>query len=336
MARLVNEFSWSFSRAKVFEDCKRKYWFNYYGSWGGWEDSAPLTTKKIYLLKNLKSRWMWSGEVVHRWVRDILSVSRTGRRLVPDEVVERAKEEMRSEYKESRKNVESVIAVFSGKPESGRSEYAQQGKKKGILLEHFYDPSLPDEKWVEIVDGVERCVRNFFSSPVFGELTQIPDRDWLQIEDDREFPSFSFEGDKVFAKPDCAHRAGDSAMRIIDWKTDRGKRVEGQDSKQEGPERPSVQLGCYALYAMNEWGGIPGKIQVLEQNLFTMERKESLVGEETLDETRRVIRESVRKMKDILSDRESNSAEEEDFPLTENRRLCNYCNFRILCGRNPV
>ena len=35
-----NQFSWSFSRHNSFETCKRKYYYSYYGCWGGWDKNA--------------------------------------------------------------------------------------------------------------------------------------------------------------------------------------------------------------------------------------------------------------------------------------------------------
>ena len=45
---LENEFSWSISRARTFKDCPRKYWFHYYGSWGGWEPDADPEARELY------------------------------------------------------------------------------------------------------------------------------------------------------------------------------------------------------------------------------------------------------------------------------------------------
>ena len=39
-AELKNEFSWSNSRDATFRECPRRYYFRYYGSWGGWSVSA--------------------------------------------------------------------------------------------------------------------------------------------------------------------------------------------------------------------------------------------------------------------------------------------------------
>ena len=40
MAELTNEFSWSRSRDGTFQDCRRRYFYHYYGAWGGWEAAA--------------------------------------------------------------------------------------------------------------------------------------------------------------------------------------------------------------------------------------------------------------------------------------------------------
>ena len=65
MPALENVFSWSKSRAEEFDECKRKYYYARYLSWGGWEAAAPAQVRLAYILKNLKNRWAWKGEVVH-------------------------------------------------------------------------------------------------------------------------------------------------------------------------------------------------------------------------------------------------------------------------------
>ena len=58
MADFKNEFSWSYSRDNLFQECKREYYYNYYGSWGGWEkNKADEITRTLYVLKNLQNRW---------------------------------------------------------------------------------------------------------------------------------------------------------------------------------------------------------------------------------------------------------------------------------------
>ena len=53
MADLTNDFSWSRSRDGVFQDCKRRYFYQYYGAWGGWASDAPEDVRRLYILKGM-------------------------------------------------------------------------------------------------------------------------------------------------------------------------------------------------------------------------------------------------------------------------------------------
>jgi len=72
MSTFKNEFSWSISRDRVFQTCPRQYYFNYYGYWGGWEINAPQRVKQIYVLKQLKNRYMWAGAKVHDFIERLV------------------------------------------------------------------------------------------------------------------------------------------------------------------------------------------------------------------------------------------------------------------------
>ena len=49
MTDFKNKFSWSISQDRTFQTCKRKYYLNRYGSWGGWDKNSDELTRKIYL-----------------------------------------------------------------------------------------------------------------------------------------------------------------------------------------------------------------------------------------------------------------------------------------------
>jgi hypothetical protein len=76
---LTNDFSWSRSRDGVFSECKRRYYYHYYGSWGGWDASAAEEVRRLYVLKQLASRQMWAGRVVHDAIEMALHVFAAGR-----------------------------------------------------------------------------------------------------------------------------------------------------------------------------------------------------------------------------------------------------------------
>ena len=72
MTDFKNKFSWSISQDRTFQTCKRKYYLNRYGSWGGWEKEAEELTRKIYILKNQSTIPMLVGDVVHQTISKIL------------------------------------------------------------------------------------------------------------------------------------------------------------------------------------------------------------------------------------------------------------------------
>ena len=56
MTDFKNEFSWSKSRDNIFNECKKEYFFNHYGFWNGWDNHEEERIKKIYYLKQLKTK----------------------------------------------------------------------------------------------------------------------------------------------------------------------------------------------------------------------------------------------------------------------------------------
>ncbi len=73
MSDFKNEFSWSVSRDSLFKECRRKYYYNYYGSWGGWDKNhRDKTTRILYVLKSLQNRWQWKGSTVHHEIEKVL------------------------------------------------------------------------------------------------------------------------------------------------------------------------------------------------------------------------------------------------------------------------
>jgi hypothetical protein len=47
MGEIRCELSWSPSRAKTFESCRRQYFYQYYGSWRGWEAKASEAARQL-------------------------------------------------------------------------------------------------------------------------------------------------------------------------------------------------------------------------------------------------------------------------------------------------
>lgn len=298
MADLVNELSWSRTRDNLFQECRRRYYFHYYGAWGGWDQAAAPATRTLYVLKQLGTRQMWAGRLVHEAVERALLALRDGYALSEGSLIEGTVRQMREEWKGSRDGV-----------------YRQHPKRTG-LFEHEYRVPIRDGEWQAIRDNVVRCLRNFHRLPLLAEVKATPTDRWILIEDIGSFP---FEGTLVYAAPDFGYWSQAERLQLVDWKT-------GGNGN-----NAALQLGGYALYALEVLGVAPHRVDLLEVNLREMRVTAHPCDEAALERVREHIRLSVRAMKAYLADASLNLAQEDNFEKTEDLRLCRWCNFRAVC-----
>ena len=92
MAEFKNEFSWSFSKAKDFSACPRRYYWERYGSWGGWENMAPQKVKDAYRLKHMKNRYALVGIAVDLAVKEAVAKIQAGEEVTFEEAYKTARD----------------------------------------------------------------------------------------------------------------------------------------------------------------------------------------------------------------------------------------------------
>ena len=298
MADLTNDFSWSRSRDGVFQECKRRYFYQYYGSWGGWASDAPADVRRLYILKQLASRQMWAGRIVHDAIELALGVYREGGEIPVEPFIRDIVARMRAQWRSSK---------------AGRY---REAPKTTALFEHEYRTDVRDEVWRVLAQSVQTCVRNFFRLPLLAEVRKTPSAHW-SIE--HWSKTFDFEGTPLWTAPDFGYWTAEGRLALVDWKTGGG----GGDA--------SFQLGCYALYAREVLGVPPHNVDLYEVNL-----REPLVtphhwSDDRLQAVREQLRLSIRGMKSYLKDPDANLAVMTDFEMTENLRSCRWCNFRAVC-----
>ncbi len=312
MGVLKNEFTWSASRGRTFEYCKRQYWWNYYGSWGGWDRDASREAREAYMLKNLANRWTWPGTMVHDTIEAILRGMQAdaGQGALgfasptdPEVIIEAATQRMRDQWVESR-----------------QENYRRRPKKNFGLVEHEYDVFLPKEEWAKANAKVRDGLAAFLASDLFARIKDSDPSTWLPIE---TLDKFEFEGTGVWAVLDFAWRLPDGRIEIFDWKTGEVK-----------PEANMLQLGCYALYVGQKYGVTAEQVTTHLVYLGeTMQDMAFQVTEKNLVETRGTMRASIAGMRTRLRDKQDNVAVRDDFPLTDDLGKCKICAFRRLCGR---
>jgi PD-(D/E)XK nuclease superfamily len=299
MGDLANEFSWSRSRNATFEDCRRKYFYHYYGAWGGWEHDAAADVRRLYILKQLASRQMWAGRVVHDAIEMALHVYREGRDVPVEPFIADVVERMRGEWRSSR---------------AGRY---RESPKTLALFEHEYALDLKPEVWQALSRNVVTCLRNFFRLPLLEAVRKTAPEHW-SIEHWSKV--FDFEGTLVWIAPDFGYWNADGLLTLVDWKTG------ASDT-----EATAFQLGCYALYAREVLGVEPSQVDLLEANLREPTVTPLAWDDARLETIREQLRLSIRSMRAYLVDASANVARIEDFERTEELRICRWCNFRAVC-----
>lgn len=318
MADLKNELFWSFSRDGRLRACARKYYYQHYGAWGGWDRSAPDVQRELYRLTKLERRATWQGSVVHRVVARALDGARQGSPAPdPEAVAQEALGWMRQDFADSRDDVARRVGNF---------------KAHVRFLEHEqpHDPASAAwrRQWKESADLVERCIRWFFASEQWAKLSALPKADWIEIEDwtgRSSPPSFELEGVKVFAKVDCAFKEGRKAV-VLDWKT-------GRADDGDAPR----QLATYALYMQARHGIEPRALVAREVNLAQGTEHEHDVSPEALDRFISMFRESVARMRSLLADPKRNVPKpESEFAFTDDDGECRRCRFRSVCPKTAA
>ena len=300
MSKIHNEFSWSKSRDEIFQTCPRQYYFNYYAYWGGWQQNAPERTRQIYILKNLKNRYLWRGDIVHQCIKHTLKNLQRGIAVLDmDEIISITIDKMRDDFRSSREK-----------------RYLKH-PKSCALFEHEYDVELPDARWKMVADDVKQCLRNFYASEMFALLSDLPQENWLAIED---FSFFYLDDIKIWAVLDCSFRTDDK-VTIIDWKTGRATSKD-----------LSLQLSCYAMYCQDNWGVKPENISLIEYNLLYDQKAEFSITEGEIKDTTSYIKGSVTDMKSLLVDVDNNVPKDEKFfKKIADERLRDRCNFKKVC-----
>ncbi len=306
---IVNQLTWSVSRDRLFRECRRAYYYNYYGSWGGWDAAAAdERTRKLYVLKNLQSLQMWAGGIVHEVIAEALQRHAAKRTLIEkSRLFDRARHKMREGW------LDAVNRKWQAAP------------KKTNLSELYYGngTELPREQTDKVQQRVYDCLESFAVSSLLEEAISASYMNWKPID---TLDSFLLRDEtKVWCAVDFAFFDRQGGLRILDWKTG------GEYS-----DELQLQLSCYALYGMDKWQIPLDRLRLAGVFLNDQARvSEYQISEDELSRTRATIYSSIQEMRSFLQEPEKNRAQEKDFPPCEDQRICSRCNFREVCPAFP-
>lgn len=290
-------WSWSSSRKNTFQECKRKYYYNYYLAHNGWEDDAPEESKLAYRLKKLTGIYLILGNAVH-------------------EVAEYASKVVDStgEYPDKKKMTDKIRFLLNTawKESQEPDKWLSSPNQYFMLQEFYYGNGLSDNLIQKIKRRLYKAVENLYESPTIKDL--VKSNCTLELVEDMD--TFEFNNTPVYAIPDVVYTGEDDQWYVVDWKT-------GQEY-----DKHADQLNLYALYVKNRFDIDPRRMVGRVEYLLTGNAKEIDINRESLKKSKKEVAQSIENMKEYLKDPEKNiPCDKEEFPLTKNRQRCKWCNF---------
>lgn len=325
MARLENKLTWSVSRLNTLRYCPRRYYYSYYGAWGGWEANAGEEARLAYLLKNRQGIPGWIGDKTHqaieRWLKHL--------RPDPAEIIRTLCCEMDDEFERSR-----------------RMDYLKPwGRRKDFgLIEHYRGEKIAPGRLQEIKDRVAANFTAFLDWPrrpaleAFKALRQAdPDAAGrlFTVDEREDFARMKFRvaalgGLEIFAAPDLCYEPVPGRCLVIDWKT-------GAPPPDGQSERLSDQLLVLSLRLRDE-ARDPERLQIEAREVYLPSGREvgGPVGSADLEHITAEISRGLAEMRSWLVDPRRNQPKaREAFPRTDRPEKCAACNFFSLCRPEP-
>lgn len=195
--------TWSHSRDEILSECKRRYFYRYYGAWGGWRSDASASARQAYRLTQLTTLDQVLGVSVHTRAREICAAVVHRR---PRPALSLLQQRTRDDLNRICRNSRDMRA------------FLRNPKRHPVLLSAYYDRGLGAETIERIRDKAERCLRHLDASPAWDSLAGCrPDQ--IQVFD--EPGHFAMEETLVWAAPDLAYTGQDGRTVVLDWKTGR-------------------------------------------------------------------------------------------------------------------
>ena len=313
MGKLKSELTWSFSRGRLFKECRRAYFYYYYLSWGGWEARADKLSRQAYILKNVHNIDIWIGNIVHqliKWILQAKIAAIAGQNSNSQIELPGIKKDI--SYLEARKKAKDMLLKTW---EQSRSRLWEKNVKYNLnLFEHYYHREPDRQELSRKLEKVTTSIKGFYDSGFLEDISKLSQDSFLSID---SLDSFDFEGTKVFAAPDFAVKA--NSYLLYDWKT--------------GKENPkdTLQLSCYILYAAAKWKIPADNVKIIPVYLGRKDFSLTPVEPVDLAKVKEYIGESISQMRAILVSPQENKVSIESCPKTDQDWRCKTCRFQEIC-----
>jgi PD-(D/E)XK nuclease superfamily len=300
MAVITNEVSWSRKRASLLGGCLRRYFYQYYLKWDGWNPEAPAERRLAYRLSVMTALPRLAGIAAHETIRRLLWSAKNRRRLTrPAEEIAAAM--MRQTWLDAKAR-----------------RWEERPKQCPPVFELYYQDGVPREEIIRFGQIARKAVKAFESSDLFARISATDPSTWLAVDEPIRFgdaPTCLVDDARVWCRPDFALQQGDR-VTIYDWKTGAPK------------EEDRLQLLAYALHAVDQWRFPPDKIDCVAVYLSDPIAEVPFeVDAAGLEEMLALIRADLARMREL----DARSHDPEQFAIDPKPQVCAWCEFQEVC-----
>jgi hypothetical protein len=290
--------NWSYSRRESLEQCTRRYFFQYYTA----ELQNTEMRNRAQFLKNVKNRFLRSGELVHLVISTYFKNLKKGKTLSADWAAKWAKELFAKDR-----------------------NYSAHVRGGGLLWQQQYPPTILDEIMnssengaallIQTEEQMVSSIRNFFGASAFSDFRRLGASAQSRIEAKLSLTGFPVP---VSGKVDLAVPM-ETSVTIVDWKT--GAVSDG------GAE--SLQLATYGLWGSAEFGVKEDSVEIAKAYLLTGEVVEFKAGAEAFANARVRIHQDLERM--LILHEYGRTGVIDAFTPNPQLGVCRLCPFREIC-----
>lgn len=295
-------FVWSMSRHRTLQRCPRAYWYDYYGSRGGWRSKAAAEARELYLLKGLKSVPQWVGIEVHEVAERVVGLAREGRSFdLADTLADVRRRALRTMN------------------DAKAGMYRLNPKRYHGFLDVEYGTETP-ERWAAAIEDLVEQVEAALTHPIMLRIFDVPAR-VVEVEQLERVP---VAGVPTWVSLDVLVEDGRGGYVVVDWKT--GRHVNELSV--------SRQVALYAAYVQRRYDVPASGVRGLIAYTRTKQFREVSCSPADLAEVRELVQQSAAEMRAHGTDPDSDEAPIEAFDLLpEGSETCATCRYRRICGR---
>lgn len=296
-------FVWSWSRYQTWDECRRRYWFVYYGARAGGRAGAQPRARELYVLKRLQTVPQWLGLAAHRAAEAVLKRVKEGGSARLDEARAAAMQQAGAELDAA------IAGLHRIEPRAHAGLVELELPDAGTL----FDRSAA-------LGELDLLLEATLQHPLLTRLLAVPSR-IVEVEELRRV----WLGEvAAWVSLDVLVRDGRGGLVVIDWKSGRH-----HDEAEVGR-----QLAVYGAYVHRRYGQpieqVVGLHAQVRAGTFTTHR----LDQATLDQAVADVQRSARAMWEALPSPARDVAPEDRFPtLPEGAAACGTCRFRGVCGR---